>query len=104
MVKDSIFDVDSNPDKETHRVTLYLTKGVTGVLVGHVKEFPGVIVQADTEEHVEDEMTTSLDLLVTEFPEVHDKKWPHHVSAKGYVGLFKKNLQYQTIEVTVPSF
>lgn len=104
MVKHSVFDVDEVPDKAEHWVTLYVTKGVTGVLVGHVKEFPGVIVQADTEEHLEDEMTTSLDLLVTEYPETHDKLWPKHVSAKGYVGLIKKSLQYRTIEVTVPSF
>ena len=105
MVKPSVFDVEDNPDKETHHVTLYITKGVTGVLVGHVKEFPGVIVQADTEDHLEDESSTSLDLLITEHPEIHDKLWPKHVSAKGYAGLFKKqSLQYRMVEVTVPPF
>ncbi|MDA4124609.1 MAG: hypothetical protein OK438_04060 [Thaumarchaeota archaeon] len=104
MVKPSIFDVDTNPDKEKHTVTLYTTKGVSGVFVGHVKEFPGVVVQADSIEHVKDECTTSLDLLVSEYPELHDKLWPKHISAKQYTGIFKKGLEYRTIEVTVPSF
>lgn len=104
MVNSSGYDIDDNPDKRPHDITIYVVKGVTGVLVGHVKEIPGVIVQADTEEHLQDECTTSLDLLVTEFPEIHDKLWPNHVSAKGLAGLIKQSLQYRTIEVTVPPF
>lgn len=104
MVKPSAFDVEKNPDKAVHHVTLYITKGITGALVAHVKEFPGVIVQADTEEHLQKEMSDSLDLLVVQYPELHDKLWPNHPSAKGIAGLIKESLQYRTIEVTVPAF
>jgi predicted RNase H-like HicB family nuclease len=104
MVKSPPFSLDDNPDKEPHDISIYIIKGVTGAYVGHVKEIPGVIIQADTEEHLDDECTTSLDFLVSEFPEIHDKLWPNHVSAKGLAGLIKQSMQYRKIEVTVPPF
>jgi predicted RNase H-like HicB family nuclease len=104
MVKPSAFLTEGNPDKEVHDLTLYIIKGVTGAYIGHCKEVPAIIVQANTVEELDDEATTSIDLLVTNFPEVHDKLWPHHISAKGYAGVMKQKMEYRKIELTVPSF
>ena len=97
-------EIGGNPDQQVHDLTMYVTKGITGVFVGHVKEIPEVIVQADTEDALDEEATASLDLLITNFPEIHDKLWPHHVSAKGFAGVMKQKMEYRKIELTVPSF
>ena len=93
-------------DNAEHNLTLYVTKGVTGVLVGHVKEIPEIIVQANTEDELEKETSLSVNVYWNNFPLMHDKLFPKHVSAtllaKG--NYFKEHLQYRKIELTVPQF
>lgn len=93
-----------NPDQENHELTLYVTKGVTGKYVGHIKEVPEVIVQADSEKELEDEATKSVNLLWVEYPEMHDKIFPKHSPAIKGQEVIKEKAQYRLVEVTIPQF
>lgn len=94
----------SNPDQENHQLTLYVTKGVTGAYVGHLKEIPAIIIQSETENGLELEANISVNLYWKEFPEDHDKLFPSHVKASKESEILQENLHYRTIELTVPPF
>jgi len=95
---------ETNPDQDNHQLTLYVTKGPTGAIVGHLKEVPEVIVQAETEDKLEDEATISVNLFWSQYPEEHNKLFPKHVpSTKGQM-VIKEKPQYRVIEMTIPQF
>lgn len=93
-------NIESGDDAE-HHFSLYVTKGVTGVLVGHVKELPEIIVQAETEDKIASEVNESVLFYWKHYPDSHDKMFPKHVSAKTEKQ-FGKKLQLKMIEVSAP--
>ena len=98
-------DKDDSPDQEQHDLTLYVTKGVTGVYVGHLKEMPEILVQADSEEKLAYEAKESASFYWKNFPEVHDKLYPKHIPASTSKGnFFSEKLQLKMIEVSMPQF
>jgi len=107
VAKDSwSFNIDDgSPDESPHNLSIYISSGPTGVFVGHIKQFPGIIVQAETKDKLAEEALNSIDFLWKNCPETHDKVFPSHISAKEVIrqGLgFRKQLQ--AIEVAVPNF
>ena len=95
-------------DEETHHLHLYVTKGVTGVWVGHVKEIPSIIVQASTEKGLDKEADKSLTWYWHFYPQEHDKLFPKHkpmcTEDHPHRPLSPIKAEYHTIQVTVPAF
>jgi predicted RNase H-like HicB family nuclease len=59
---------------KNHNLTLDIKKGYqTGILVGQVKEFKGVIVQGKNKEEVYNQANIALDGYFCAFPEEFDK-------------------------------
>ena len=61
---------------------MYVVKGTSGKLIGHIKEVPEIIVQADSGEELDQEATKSVSLFFQQYPEVHDKLFPYETPQK----------------------
>jgi uncharacterized Zn finger protein len=78
----SSFMSDNTTDDSVHEFTMYLVKGTSGKLIGHIKEVPEIIVQADTEVELDQEATKSVSLFFQQYPEVHDRLFPYEAPHK----------------------
>ena len=61
---------------------MYVVKGTSGKLIGHIKEVPEIIVQADSEAELDQQATKSVSLFFQQYPEVHDKLFPYEAPHK----------------------
>jgi predicted RNase H-like HicB family nuclease len=73
-----------------HHLTLEISKGAYGdVYIAQVKEIPGLIVQADSKDKLEDEIMKSYNVYIKAFPEEHDK-------------IFHKKQSVEYLQIKVP--
>jgi len=90
-------------DNNVHEFTMYLVKGTSGKLVGHIKEIPEIIVQADTETELDQEATKSVSLFFQQYPEIHDKLFPYEVPQKrtAMETYSRSNFSHKMVEVPI---